>query len=183
MTWTIGPITLPMEPKEINKKTTRTQSPVSATGDFPSLTENQVARFELQIKGFIFPRSLAQELDELTRNPDSEDIGISLSEEAADVEHEWLGGFYSVARSQVFRKKPLFTKVNGVDEEVYEYNISFLKFADAGTDQTAVEGGGEEDEPGSGFLDMDADDDGKIDLDGIFEFITSIFTWGASDPS
>jgi len=30
---------------------------------------------------------------------------------------------------------------------------------------------------------MDADDNGKIDLEGIFQFMTSIFTWGASDPS
>jgi len=143
MTWTIGSIPLPIDPKEINKKTSRVQVPVSATGDFPDPTINQPSRFELQIKGFVWPRNKAQELDELTKNADTESIGITVSEEQIAGSTEWLSGFYSVARSQIFRKKPIFTKENGIDEEVYEYNISFLKFADLGADQSAEEAGGE----------------------------------------
>jgi hypothetical protein len=180
MTWQIGGVVLPMDPKEINKKVTRFQQPATAVGDFPTPTINQPTKFELQIKGLIWPRAKAQKLDELTKNADTENLSVINTDDPGF----WLSGIYAVSRSSITRKRPIYTKddTSGLDEEVYDYNITFLKFPDAGASQSSEEGGPEEDEPGSGFLDMDADDNGKIDLDGIFEFMTEIFTWGASNP-
>jgi hypothetical protein len=172
-----------MEPTSISKKTQRVQQPVAEVEGFPDPAQSFPTKFTLQIKGFIFPRSAAQALDEITKNPDTEAIAISLPEEQEQsLDQTWISGLYTVAQSNVQRKKPIYTQHNGIAVEVYDYTITFLAFADTGADQTADEAGAEEDEPGTGFLDMDADDDGKIDLEGIFEFLTSIFTWGASDP-
>ncbi len=184
MTWKIGPLTLPMEPQTVSKKTQRTQQPAAEIEGFPDPSQSFPTRFTMQIKGLIWPRSAAQALDEITKNPDTEAIPISLIEEQElNEDQTWLSGLYTVAQSSVDRKGPMYTDDGqGGAAEVYEYNITFLAYADTGADQTADEGGPEGDEPGAGFLDMDADNDGKIDLEGIFEFLTSIFTWGASDP-
>lgn len=183
MTWKIGALTLPIEPSSLSKKTSNFQAPTPSVGDFPDPALTYPTKFELQIKGLIWPRSAAQALDEITKNPDTEAIPITLpDEQELSLEQSWISGLYSVGRSDVSRKKPVYTEVNGEAVEVYEYNITFLKFADTGADQPADEAGPAESEPGAGFLDMDADDNGKIDLEGVFEFLTEIFTWGASNP-
>jgi len=183
MTWTIRSIVLPIHPKSFSKKTTRVQQPVAVVGDFPDPGLNQPTKFSLNIKGFIWPRSLAQQLDEATKNADTENLAIHVTDDVAN--DPWLSGLYSVTNSTVERKKPLFQKIDGVIEQVYEYNMTFAKFADAGADQAADEAGPEEDEIGTGFLDMDeigfdSDGDGDIDLNGLYNFLTNIFTFGAS---
>jgi len=177
MTWSIRGIVLPIDPSSVSKKTQRVQQPVASVGDFPDPILNQPAKFELQIKGYVWPRWKAKALDEACKNADTENVPIAISDES----DPWLAGTYSVSRSDINQNKPIFTREAGVDVEVFEYNITFAKFADAGTNQDSDEAGPEEDEISTGFLDMDADGDGKIDLEGLYNFLTSIFTWGASD--
>ena len=182
MTWIIRGLELPQDPTTLSKKTKRVHKPTATEGNYPDLSINQVTTLEMTITGICWPRSFAQALDEVTKNPDGTDVPVSITEEfGLTLEQAWISGLYTVTSSTIERKKPIYTRVNGLDVEVYDYNITFAKFADQGTDQDAVEASSENDE-NTGFLDMDADDDGKIDLEGIYNFLTSIFTWGASDP-
>lgn len=181
MTWTIRDIVLPIDPREIRKRTLRIQQPVPVSGDFPEPSINQPTRFELVITGLIWPRQLAQQLDEATKNAETENIKVSVSDEVAG--QEWLSGEYSVSRSEVSRTKPMYTKDNGIDVEVYEYNLTLAKFADAGGSQDSEQGGPSEDEPTS-FLDMpevagwDENGDGDVDFNELFNWFNSLLTFG-----
>lgn len=183
MTWTVRDIVLPIDPSEIKKRTIRLQQPVASVGNFPDPALNQPTRFELEIKGLIWPRTLAKQLDEATKNAETEDLLISVDDEPAG--EEWLSGSYSVTRSEVSRNKPTYTDDNGVPVEVYEYRITFAKFADAGINSAGDEGGTAEDEPGAGFFDIqtlgfDANGDGDIDVEDIFNFFNGLITFGAT---
>ena len=181
MTWTIRDLVLPIEPSEIRKRTIRIQQPIPVSGDFPSPSINQPGKFELQIKGKIWPRQLAQQLDEATKNAETEELVIFVPDE--DNDNQWLSGDYSVTRAEFSRKKPVYTEEDGVAVEVYDYNITFLKYADTGSEQESDEGGPSEDEE-TGFFDIqtlgfDKNGDGDIDLDDIFNWFNSIMTFGA----
>lgn len=178
-TWAIRGLVLPIEPSKIKKRTIRTQQPVSVVGDFPNPTINQPTRFELQLEGYIWPRSLAQQLDEATKNAETENILVSTTD---DITSFWITGIYSVSNSEVFREKPLYDAQTG--QEVYEYTITFVKFADAGSVQNSEEGGPVEDESAGffGFGDtvgFDSNGDGDIDTDELFNWFTNLMTFGA----
>jgi hypothetical protein len=180
MVWEIRGITLPIDPREIRKKTMRIQQPIPVSGDYPDPSLNQPAKFELSIKGKIWPRQLAKQLDEAMSNPESEDMFIEVSDEP--VGDQWITGIYSVEKSEINRIKPTYEATTG--GEVYEYNITFVKFADTGTDQSADQAGATEDED-TGFFDFqalgfDANGDGDIDIDDIFNWFNSIMTFGAT---
>lgn len=178
--WKIRGIQLPIEPKSFRKKTIRVQKPTAVIGDFPDPGVNQPTKFEMQIKGWIFPKSLAVELDEATKNAETENLPVSVSD--LGVEDTWLSGLYSVSRSDIAREKPIYDAETG--EEVYSYTITFAKFADLGSDGPGEEGGPDEDEPGAGFMNLpeevgfDSNGDGDIDADEIFNWLTNIFTPG-----
>jgi len=180
MTIKIRDIILPINPSSIQKKTTRVHQPVSISGDFPDPSANQPTKFDMVLKGFIWPRQLAKQLEEATKNAETEDLYIDDDTEA--IGDEWITGAYSVTQSEVSRKKPMYT-TDG--QEVYEYNITFAAFASAGADQTADEGGSSGDEPGTGFFDIqglgfDANGDGDIDLEDIFNWFNGLVTFGAT---
>lgn len=182
MTWTIRNVELPQDPKEIRKRTIRVQQPSTVSGSFPDPTINQPTRFELTIKGYIWPRTLAAQLDEATKNAESENMFISLSEEVEGL--EWISGIYSVTRSEIIRNSPRYESTTG--GEVYEYNITFAAFADAGADGAGEEIGTEGDEKGAGFFDyetlgLDDDGNGAIGTEDLFKFFNNLLTWGASE--
>lgn len=177
--WSIRGIVLPIEPSTVAKRTIRTQNPVSVTGDFPNPTINQPTRFELNITGFIWPRSLAQQLDEALKNAETEEIIVAVSDETS----QWISGLYSVGTSEVKRERPLYDAQTG--EEVYEYNISLVKFADTGSVQNSEEGGPVGDEAGAGFFGIDivgydTNNDGDIDFDEFFNWFNGLITFGAA---
>jgi len=182
MPWQIEDIILPIDPQGFKKKVIRFQKPVAILNDFPDPTLNQPTRFELTIKGFIWPLTKAIALDELAKNAETENIPISVTDDAG-VEDGWLSGTYSTSRSSMNRERPLYFNDNGTEVEVYEYNFSFVKFADLGADQTSEEGGpgGDED---TGFFDLpdeigfDEDGDGEIDASEIFNWLVNILTFG-----
>jgi len=181
MTWLIRDILLPQAPTEFKKRTIRIQKPVAVEGDFPDPSINQPSRYELLIKGLIWPRELAQQLDEATKNPETEHLYITVPEEVDGP--EWVSGLYSVTRSEVARKKPIYNGTTG--EEVYDYKITFAKFQDTGTGGPGEESGPYEDENGTGFFDIealgfDANGDGDIDLDDIFNYFNGLITWGVT---
>ncbi len=134
----------------------------------------------MQIKGWIWPKAKAIELDEATKNAETENLPISVTD--LGIEDTWLSGFYSVSRSDVARDKPIYDAITG--EEVYTYTITFAKFADLGGDQAADEGGPEGDEEGTGFMNLpeevgfDENGDGDIDADEIFNWLTNILGFG-----
>jgi len=177
--WVIRGIALPIEPKSFKKKTTRTQKQTAIVGDFPDPTINQPTKFEFEIQGFIYPRKLAQELDEATKNAETEDLTISVS--TLGVVDEWLSGLYSVTRSSVARDKPIFDASSG--GEVFTYKITFAGYAELGSDQNADEAGPDGDEE-TAFMDMpdevgfDANGDGKVNQEEFFNWFTNIMTFG-----
>jgi len=181
MPWLIEDILLPVDPKSFRKKTTRTQKPVALIDDFPDPALNQPTKFELVIQGFIWPRNAAKELDEAMQNAETTDLPISVTDDLG-VEDDWFSGLYSVSKADINKTKPMFTRFNGVDVEVYEYNISFVKYASLGLDESGEEGGG--DSEGTGFLDLpddlgfDENGDGEIDPEEIFNWLVNILSFG-----
>lgn len=180
MVWFIRDIQLPIDPEEIRKKTTRILQPIPVSGGSPDPSLNHPAKFSLSIKGRIWPRQLAKQLDEAMSNPESENIIIFVDTEP--VGDNWITGIYSVESSEVNRSKPTYEATTG--EEVYEYNLTFAKFADLGTDQDADQGGAYEDEDTAFFdfksLGLDANGDGDIDFEDIFNLFGSLLTFGAT---
>lgn len=177
MVWSINDIVLPIEPKTIKKKTIRSSKVLPILNDFPEPTTSIPTRHQLIIEGFIWPKSLARELDEATIDPDGEEIDILVTD--GGIIDDWLSGFHSASNSSVNRDKPIFTKIGGVTQEVYTYKITFLKFAEA--DQTADEGGPGSDED-TGYLDtpetIGFDEDGGASASDIFNWLTNIITFG-----
>lgn len=183
MPWKIEDIDLPIDPRGFKKKVIRFQKPVALLNDFPDPKLNQPTRFELEIQGFIWPQSLAKSLDDLAKNAETENIPISVTNDAG-IEDNWLSGLYSTSRSSVDRDRPLYYNDNGTEVEVYQYSISFVKFADLGSNQTSEEGGPGGDEDGTGFFDLpdevgfDSNGDGDIDSSEIFNWLVNILTFG-----
>jgi len=183
MTWTIEDIELPIDPQSFKRKVVRSQKPVPILNDFPDPVLSVPTRFELAIKGFVWPRSKAKSLDELSRNAETDNIPITVTDDAGIID-DWLSGWYSTTRTSMDRDKPLFFNDSGTEVEVYKYNFVFVKFADLGSDQAAEEGGPGGDEDGTGFFDLsdeigfDQDGDGNIDASEIFNWLTNILTFG-----
>lgn len=183
MTWRIEDIVLPIDPQSFKRRVIRFQKPLAILNDFPDPVLNQPTKFELALKGFIWPRTLAKSLDELARNAESENIPITVTDDAG-IEDDWLSGMYSTTKSSVSRDKPLFFNDNGTEVEVYGYDIVFAKFAEFGGDQTTETGGPGGDEDGTGFFDLsdelgfDADGDGEVDASEIFDWLVNILTFG-----
>jgi len=177
MTWTLNGIVLPIPPAKMAKRTVRAAKIVSTLNDFPNPDVNQPTRFELKLEGLIWPRSAARSLDEATKNAETTDFFIFTDDHVFD--DPWITGFYAVTRSEVRQDKFLVT--NGTDE-VFNYKITFAKYADL--DSVESSDSGENDEIGAGFLDLpddigfDSDGDGKIDATGIFNFFTNIMSYG-----
>jgi len=178
--WSIRGLVLPIEPNSFKKRTVRTQQPVSVSGDFPVPTINQPTRFELQIQGYLWPRSLAQQLDEALKNAETEVVSVITTDD--DSASPWLSGYYQVSNSEIDRSRPLYDAQTG--EEVFLYDITFVKFADTGSVQNGDEGGPAEDESGSGFfgfgntVGFDSNADGDIDADELFNWFNNIFSFG-----
>ena len=180
MTWIIAGVTLPIEPRSVKKKTLRTQKAIPLVNDFPDPVVAVPTKYQMQIQGFIWPRALAIELDEATRHPENEEVEIAVLDDSG-VTITWLSGDYSVGRSSIDRDRPLYE--GSLGGEVYEYTITFQKFAELGTDETGDEGGPGSDED-TGFFDLpddigfDADGDGDVDASEIFNWLVNIMTFG-----
>jgi len=177
MSWFINDILLPIDPKTIKKRTIRSQKVVPLLNDFPEPTSSIPTRHQLIIEGWIWPRSLARELDEATVDPHGEEIDITVIE--SGLIDDWLSGFHSATNSSVERNKPLFTKIDGVTQEVYTYKITFMKFNES--DQSADDGGPGSDED-TVYLDtpetIGFDEDGGPSSAEIFNWLANILTFG-----
>jgi len=177
MTWFLHGVELPIPPAKLSKKTIRAAKIVSTLNDFPNPDQNQPTRFELTLEGLVWPRSSARALDEATKNAETTEFLVFTDDGATD--DPWITGYYIVTRSEVKQDKALFTE-NGA--EVYKYKITFAKFADLGSVEPADKGDG--DDEGPGFLDLpddigfDADGDGKIGSEDIFNLFTNIMSYG-----
>ena len=179
MSWKINGLVLPIEPTTLARSVQRSSTPVSVTEGFPSSSTNQPTRFELTITGFIFPKTLAEQLDSIFRDPEQEIIQIDIDEETV-TDHQWISGSYSVVQSSITRNRPLYDALTG--GEVYEYAITFLKESD--TPSAGGEGGSGGSNTGTGtddfagILGFDANGDGKIDFDELFNWFQNIMTLG-----
>jgi len=177
MTWFLQGVELPIPPAKLSKRTIRAAKIVTTLNDFPNPDVNQPTKFELQLEGLIWPRSLAKALDEATKNAETADFLVFTDDHVFD--DPWITGMYAVTRSEVRQDK--FLIVDGTDE-VFNYKITFSKFADLGNVESSDSG--ENDEIGAGFLDLpddlgfDSDGDGKIDFTGIFNMFTNIMSYG-----
>ena len=178
MTWILSGISLPIPPKKISKKTSRENKIVATIEDFPNPNLNQPTRFELELEGLIWPRSLAQSLDEATKNPEDESFTVALT--GTDAESKpWIQGYYTVTRSEVGMDGPKYINTN---DEVFDYKLTLTKFADEGSVEPGEEV--ESDENGSAFDDLipnfgfDKNGDGDIDGDELFNWLANILTFG-----
>jgi len=139
MTWFLQGVQLPIPPAKFAKKTIRQAKIVSVIDDFPNPGQNQPTRFELNLEGLIWPRSLARALDEATKNAETTDFLVFTDD--ADNDDPWITGMYAVTKSEVKIDKPMFT---GTGQEVFKYKISFSKYADLDSVDTADKGNGEQ---------------------------------------
>lgn len=180
-TWTLEGIGLPIPPAKFKKKTVRSNKIVSTIDEFPNPNTTQPTRFELQLQGMIWPRSAARALDEATKNAESDQFLVFELNDSAQSE-PWITGLYAVTNAEVKIDKPRFIKFGGIDVEVYDYKITFAKYADQGSIEPADEGEGTEE--GVAFLDMpddvgfDANGDGKVNANEFFDWMNNIMSFG-----
>jgi len=179
--WSLGGIGLPIPPAKFKKKTIRSNKIVSTIDEFPNPNTNQPTRFELQLAGLIWPRSKARALDEATKNAESNEFLVFELNDASQPE-PWITGYYAVTNAEVKVDKPKFIKVGGIDVEVFDYKITFAKYADEGSVELGEEGIGEEE--GVAFLDMpddigfDENGDGKVNRNEFFDWMNNIMSFG-----
>lgn len=178
MTWSLQGIILPIPPAKMSKRTTRENKIIATIEDFPNPNLNQPTKFELDISGLLWPRALAQSLDEACKSAEENTFRIYLG--GTDLEtKEWITGDYAVTRADINTDKPRYTNVN---DEVFDYQITFTKYASAGSRESAEEGGGNDNGVGTNDLKedlgFDKNGDGDIDADELFNWFTNILTFG-----
>tara|TARA_Y100001938_G_scaffold128710_1_gene182761 strand:+ start:18535 stop:19053 length:519 start_codon:yes stop_codon:yes gene_type:complete len=148
MVWKIDDISLPMDPTLVERRIIRNAPTQPTQFDFPSMGVTSLQSFTLKIKGFIWDEVLAQQLWELTKDAESEIINIQITD---DTDHEWIAGTYAAAKSFIKRSGPQYVEeTDGTNSPVWEYDIAFVQFAEAGIDGPGEELFPEDEDPGIG---------------------------------
>lgn len=143
MVWKIDDIELPIEPTTLDKRIIRNPQTSGTQYDFPSVSDTMLQSFTLKIKGLIWDETKAQQLWELTKDAEAEVIDLQVT----DTDHEWISGLYAAGKSTIKRTGP---KYDATGSPVYEYDITFIQYAEAGVMSPGEETGLEFDEPGVG---------------------------------
>jgi len=154
MAWAIDGIVLPIDPTKVDRRVLRKQEATNILQQFPLPFDLGPDTFQLNLKGFIFPSLLADQLWEVAKSPDNSSIQIEVTN---DTEHEFYNGRYAINKASVKRTGPEFTKVSGNDVAVHRFDITFIQFGEQG----AI-GDGDS-------TDIDLDEDGVgFDIEDIF---------------
>ena len=151
MTFSIDLVELPIFPTSIVRKLVRKPTVNASNYGFPSLVDTGPDTFQLQIKGYIWDEVKAQELWELTKDASGEALSLAVTE----VKYDWINGLYAVTRCNVNRKKPMSTEDDGIDNDVWQYDIIFAQYSETGAYEPGDSGGVDLDEPGIGFGDFE----------------------------
>jgi len=171
MPWAIEGIVLPIDPTKVDRSVLRKQEAASILQQFPLPFDLGPDTFKLNVKGFIFPSELADQLWELSKRPDSPSVQIEVTN---DTEHEFYNGRYSINKSSVKRTGPEFIKVAGNDVAVHRFDITFIQFGEEGAINDGDSGDVDLDEDGTGF---DIEDIfGTFDFDKFINVINGFFT-------
>ena len=144
MVWKIDDIELPITPTSLDKRIIRQPQSSGSQYDFPSVSDTMLQSFSLKIKGLVWDETKAQQLWELTKDAEAEVIDIQVTD---DTDHEWISGLYAAGKSLIKRTGP---KYDSTGAPVYEYDITFVQYAEAGVMSPGEETSMEFDEPGVG---------------------------------
>ncbi len=154
MTWIIDGITLPIDPSKAERRVLRKQQANQILSSFPLPFDIGPQAFELNLKGLIWPPSLAKELWEQTKVAEAESIQIEVID---DADHLQYAGLYAVNKESLKQDGPKFTRHEGSDVPVAAYDITFVQFGDS---SSVGDGDG---------LDLDLDEDGVgFDIEDVF---------------
>jgi len=168
--WIIGNTVLPIPPTLIDQRVLRKQTVDSIIDQFPFAIDSGPDSFELQLKGFIWPKAQKESLIEEIKKSEDPSTQIQVADEDTDNFGQYEGRF-AVNKSSIKADGPKFTKDAGVDVPVWTYDITFIQFAEQSNLADGEGGENDGDESGTGF-------GGLEDLLGDFDFDKFIFTLG-----
>ena len=172
--WFIDDIELPIAPSSLERKVIRKPDLSKTEFGFPVLFNPGPQSYDLVLKGWIWPTFKVSALDLLARAAETEIVQIQIP--ASDAQSVYRGK-YAIDRSSIKLDGPTFTEFAGSTVTAWQYEITFVQFADEGENQDSLEGGLDLDELGVGFGDInitmpeidisDFDPFGNIGLDFI----------------
>lgn len=170
MTWSIGAITLPMDPQSIHRGVARKQVVDKIIQQLPFAVDTGPDLYEVNIKGLIWPTTTVYQLWELVKKGENPSIEVVTD----DVDFAIYNGRYAVNRFDEGVDGPRFIAdagfINGVGP-VHSYDITLVQFGGSGLVADGNTGDLELDEDGVGF--------GDISLNfGDFNFEDFTFSFG-----
>lgn len=171
MTWSIGPITLPIDPKTVRRRVARKQVVDKIAKQLPFAVDTGPEVFELVVSGLIWPSFKAFALWELVKKAENPSIELSIT---GDNDFSIYNGRYAVSRADSGVSGPKFiddATAPGGTTAVHDFNITFIQFADQGS---IADG-----DTGELFLDEDGVGFGDINIEiGDFDFGDFLLTFG-----
>lgn len=157
MTWVISAvsanstgITLPIPPETWGWSHTKNNLTQSTQSSFLSFLNAVPRSQEMRISGWIYPVSLAKQLQDLIKDPQDPEVGIETGNSEVQT---MIDGKYIINRGSVNLDRPVFANGN----LAYRYEVSFLQVPEQNEQTSGGQGTPTGDEPATGVDDMVGD--------------------------